>query len=123
MVRQYVPHDYELLEKLFKSWNLPAPPKSLLPHIGYMVDDVACGFIYFTDSKIAIIDNFITNKQSNKEERDAALDEITNALMGSAKTAGCKLVKCDSDIDSIKKRAVKMGFTTIGVFTAFARVV
>jgi hypothetical protein len=122
MVRLYVPADYKRLQAFYASWDLKAPDPMFLPHIGYMVDDIAAGFIYFTDSKIAIIDNFITNKQSNKEERDSALDGIVKALLGSAKTGGAKMIKCDSDIDAIKKRAVKMGFTPVGIFSAFARI-
>lgn len=123
MVRMYVPNDYKRLQALYASWDLKTPDPMFLPNTGYMVDDVAAGFLYFTDSKIAIIDNFIANKQSSKEERDKALDGIVEALLASAKTGGAKMIKCDSDIDAIKKRAVKLGFTYTGDFSAFARVI
>lgn len=123
LLRQYVPNDYPELQKLFKTWDLKAPEKAFLPNMGYIVDGVAAGFLYFTDSKIAIIDNFISNKQSSRQDRDKALDEIVEALLASARTGGAKLVKCDTDIDAIKKRAVKMGFNTVGIYTSFARMI
>lgn len=121
MVRQYVPADYTALGELYKTWGLPPPSRDFLPHIGYMVDGLACGFIYFTDSKVAIIDNFITNKQAEREVRDIALDKIIEALLGSAKTAGCKLVKCDSNLNAIKQRASNWGAVCLGDFTVYAK--
>lgn len=121
MVRRYEAKDYDRLVAMFHSHNLSAPPPSHLPSIGFIEDDTAAGFIYLTDSAIAIIDNFVTAKQSKREERDKALDEIVVSLLDAAKSAGCEIVKCDTTIHAVKQRATAHGFDCIGSYQVFSR--
>lgn len=97
------------------------PALDLFPKVGFIVDQVAAGFIYYTDSKVAIIDNYITNPRSDADERDEALNLITQELIGNAAFHGCTLVKCDTVLDIVKKRAMTFGFKSIGHFESFIK--
>ena len=121
MVKRYMAADYADLVALFHSHNIPAPDMETLPTIGYIWPGVAAGFLYMTDSSIAIIDNFITGKQAERVAKDKALDEIVLALLAAAKASGSQIVKCDTNIHAIKQRATKHGFDCIGSYQSFVR--
>lgn len=92
------------------------PPLELLSDIGLIIDDIACGFLYTTNSKLGILEAFISNPYSDKNDRDLALNRITLDLIDIAKSKGIKVLKCDTKIDAIVNRAIKFGFVNIGQF-------
>lgn len=96
------------------------PDKSLFPRTGYIVDGVAAGFVYFTDSAVAIIDCYISNPASDPDARSDALDAITRALLATAKFHKCSLVKCDTHLEAIKRRAVAHGFKAGAQYVSFS---
>lgn len=100
--------------------GLPQYPRSIFPKIGFIVDDIAVGFLYLTDSSVGIIDCYISNPESNKHERDVALDRITEELLETASISHCTIVKCDSKIEAINKRALKFGFRPSGSHESFS---
>ena len=113
--------DYIQLTRWFKHRDMPVPPFEILSNHGYIVDDVAAGFIYLTNSSMAIIDCYVTNPESDKNTRDNALNWITIHLTAYAKNSGFKYIKCDSKIQEVINRAKKFGFKEIGQFTSLAK--
>ena len=115
------PQDYSQLAKWCNHRDVVAPPKDLLSSVGFIVDDVACGFIYLTNSSVAILDCFISCPHSDKKIRDKALNLITIELTAYAKNSGCRLIKCDSKIREVINRAYDHGFKEIGQFTSLVK--
>ena len=97
-IRIFKPEDYSQLTGWFKHREMNVPPLDLLSNVGFIADDIAAGFIYTTNSSIAIIDCYISNPDSDIDDRNRALELITIHLISYAKNCGFKLVKCDTTI-------------------------
>lgn len=97
-------------------------PPHTLPKVGFISPGVAAGFLYQTDSCVAIIDGYISNPVLNRADRDEALDEVTQALLNKAKELGFTHVKCETKLTSIGARAERHGFVPLGTFTYYVRV-
>lgn len=113
--------DFDEIEKWFFERDMRMPDVSLFPRVGFIVRGVAAGFIFYTDSLVAIIDGYISNPKSDARQRDEALDLITEALINNAKFHGIKVIKCDTPLDVVKKRALKFGFELTGSYESFMR--
>lgn len=100
---------------------MKAPPPEFFSDTGFIVDDVAAGFLYLTNSGIGIIDGYISNAMADKFDRDNAVNLITMNLIASARTAGIKLLKCDSQNKKVINRAKDHGFREIGLFTSLVK--
>lgn len=117
----FKPEDYSQLTGWFRHREMPVPPLEMLSNHGYIADGIAAGFLYTTNSGIAIIDCYISNPESDKNARDNALDWITIHLTAYAKSSGYKILKCDSKIKEVITRAKDHGFKEIGQFTCLVK--
>lgn len=97
---------------------MPTPSVGALPGTGYIYPGVAVGFLYCTDSQVAIIDMFLANPDTDAFTRRRALDAITEHLLSAATILGAKYVKCDSSNPAIISRALKFGFKETGQHTS-----
>lgn len=120
-VRRIEREDYNSIYEWFRGWDLPPPPVEFLSNVGFIVPGVAAGYLYITNSKIGIIDSYISNVKASKMERKEAIDMITSDIITLAKELGIKILKCDSTYESIKVRAKNFGFKEIGNYTCFAK--
>ena len=116
MVRLYTEQDHSEVSKWWSAHNMPAIPKMALPKVGFMVQGVAAGFLYQTDSSVAFIENFISNPESDWATRQTALDDITNSILRYAISHGFKQVVALTTSQAIYERACPMGFTPQGAF-------
>lgn len=91
----------------------------VFPSHGLIEPNVAAGFLYCTDSCVAVLDCYISNPESDSHSRDLALDEITKGLIKIAKSMGYTEIKCDTQLSAIKTRAIKHGFKSLGQFELF----
>lgn len=105
---------YAELCSWFHARNMPAPALEYLPTNGVIVPGVAAGFVYLTDTPVCILDCFITNPEAPSEERSAALDLITIRLEAFARAHGAKLLICTTKHESLKDRAIELGFNDLG---------
>lgn len=87
-----------------------------LPATGFLVEGVAAGFLYRTDSDTVILEGFITNPEATSEERYHALLQVHTALLTAAKQSGARRLVALTADDSLKKRAQDQGFTSLGLF-------
>jgi hypothetical protein len=115
MMRLFHRPDYETISEWYKERNLPPPSESSLPATGFIVPEVAAGFLTTTDSDICFLDGYISNPKSDKTERDYALDDITDALLAIANGMGFKHVLVMTRNQSIEERARYWGFSLIGM--------
>ena len=93
--------DYDTyLAKWWVDWGMAPVPKGFLPLDGkggliiYDGDIPVCaGFLYLTNSKVALVNWVVSNKQyRGGVKRRVAISILLEALVGSAKQAGCEYV-------------------------------
>lgn len=119
LARRILELDFHEIERWFDKREMKYPTRAIFPQVGFIVDNIACGFLYFTDSSVAFIDGYVSNPESDKYERGEALDMITNELIKMAIFHKCKMIIGDSKIDQIKHRALKHGFKDSGKHHSF----
>jgi len=120
-LRNYHLSDYQEITCWFKDREMNAPRMSDLPSNGKIVPGVAVGFLLQTDTRCAVIDFLITNKHAKQIDRGRAIDAIARGLILKAKSLGFERVRCDSQIDTVKKKALSLGFKNSGEHTVFCK--
>lgn len=101
----------DMVEGWCKDHNMPCFPKDWLPTYSAIVDGVAFGSMYVTDSGIAYIENIVTSKESTHEERVEAVGLITENIARIAKdNCHCKWLIGASKFESILKGGEAHGF-------------
>lgn len=90
-------------------------PRQSLPLTGYIVSDdkyqYCAGFLYKTDSDLALVDGFISNKDSDYEKRAKALDMLLTALMDEAKRDNYRVIIAQSTHSNSIKIVERFNFT------------
>lgn len=112
---------YEDLCKWLEKRKLGVPSKNMLPDNGAIVPDVACGFLYLTDSSLAFIDYYVTNPMIAAKKRKQALEVITTNLIMWAKEIGVNHLMANSSVHSIQKMAEDNGFKSCGFVKFFIK--
>lgn len=107
MIRVYNSKDYDAIKIWFKGRNQPCPKPEMLSSTGFIVENIAAGFLYTTNSSLCWIENLVGNPFVAKEFRNVALEEIVEALIKEAKG---KAIVCFSSVPAIFKRAQNHGF-------------
>lgn len=84
-IRDYTESDYEMVRQWWVDNGWPEGlPKKYLPKNGMIAydehSDIACGWLYETDSDFCIITWLIGNKYANKEIKYKALELVTGCL-------------------------------------------
>ena len=120
-IEAYTQEHYLDIVQWFQDRKMIAPSRYDLPLVGYVMPGVGAGFLISTDTKTAIIDYMITNKHAAPILRGRALDRIPKALINRAKKLGFSSVLCDSQLDTIKRKAISLGFKDMGAFQVFSK--
>lgn len=88
----------------------PTLPREALPKTGFIVDGLAAGFLYKTDSTFAILEFIVGNPEANKEKRRQAIDLVVKELLNEAKNDGFKLIFSSISHPNLKKIYLNNGF-------------
>lgn len=110
-LREYIESDKEQINNWFYLRKLNNLPLINLPQIGYIVPDVAAGFLIKTDFNFCILEPFFSNPEAPKEVRDEALDQIIIKLTEYAKNNKFSALYGFSTSVPMIKRGLKHGFT------------
>lgn len=97
-VRGLVEEDYDnLLVKWWESWGWPAPPRDFLPENGtggLMVHkdgvDICAGFIYTTNSKVALTEFVISDRDYKDDDRGEAIQFLIDCILVMVQDMGYK---------------------------------
>jgi|TARA_R100000231_G_scaffold27617_2_gene24636 hypothetical protein len=117
--RKIKKEDWSTLEKWWNSWpNSSAPPKESLPGNGtggIIIEDngkpVIAGFIYQTNSKLAMLEGIISNPNyRGKQKRDKSLEILVACLHETIKLMGCKYIFAMTDNKKIINLGIKLGW-------------
>lgn len=120
-MRLYEPEDFKQVAGWFRVRGLGELQRNHLPDVGYIEEQVACGFLIQTELPYAILDFFITNPEAGRRRRYAALDAITSELLRKARFLECKAVRASSQINSIESLAKRHGFRAMGDYALFLK--
>lgn len=113
--------DFEQINEWYTLRQMPPMRRDMLPKVGYIVDGVAAGFLYQTDSSMCLLDGFIANPLAEGHEREAALDKITDALISEADSLDFFSIVAMTKNTSIRARCRKYHFTPKGEYHVYVR--
>ena len=87
-------------------------PIQFLPQSGFVVDGIAMGFMYRTDSKMALIENLAANPMVARETVTLGLDAVVSAIADEGRSLGFEVLIGYTNVKAIIERALRHGFTT-----------
>jgi len=108
-----IPFDPERHGAMIQAWAGErglAVPLDHLPRGGRIVEDLAVGFMYRTDSKVAILEGLVANPEASAQYRDVAIDRIIGALFDMVRADGYDLVWAWTAHPAVVERCLKLGF-------------
>lgn len=108
-MRRYKKSDYPDIGTWYAKKGLNRPAPESLAKVGFIEPGVAAGFLYKCEGGFALLDGYVANPESDKEERDKALDEITAALLAHAEEKGFRCVLAYTELEAVSRRAEKHG--------------
>ncbi len=105
----------------------PGWTADMVPPTGYIEPGVAAGFLFITNTTIALMEGMVTNPRADPAARDRALDEIAHLLLAEARQAPfgatIRQVYLFTQIGAIERRALKHGFIKTGQYVMMARAI
>jgi len=85
-----------------------------LPQTGFIIPGMAAGFLYRTDSSVAMIEGLVAAPGVEREVRDQAVDAIVLAVIAEAQRLGFKTLTGTTVLEAVVKRAERLGFIYVG---------
>lgn len=86
-------------------------PLALLPALGRVVPNYCVGFVYQTDTPIGFLSDMTSNPEMRfAPEMQEAFDALWDALEKDAKEHHIQVLKGDTKLDQVAKRAEAKGF-------------
>ena len=121
MIREFQIDDLESVNQWLVDRGCGPMPKEAIPTVGCIWPGVAVGFLYSTDSAIALLENFVSNPNVPRGTRSKAINVITMALMRVAQGQGAKKLFAITRNASIMNYCKKHKFEDTGTFSVFAK--
>ena len=115
-VRHFVAEkDYPVIAEWWKAWEWPVLPPSLVPlNDGLVIhdaeQDLAMGFLYYTDTAFTWMEWITGNPDANKFQRRDALDILIRELTIKAKENGSEAIFTSMKHPGLIERMQKHGF-------------
>lgn len=104
---------YDMLKKWYADHGQAILDKNLIPKIGLIMDGIVAGFLYQTDTKLAIIENYVSDKNSTKKQREEAIIALTQGLYEIAKQLGCTTVISFTNNKGLLEKQKDLGYEII----------
>jgi hypothetical protein len=86
----------------------------MLPSIGLVAPGVAVGWLYQTDAKVGLLEQFVTNPLAPARERHEAVTAIGLGLIAQARSLGLRRIVTMTRARSIGRMSLRNGFTYDG---------
>ncbi|SRR6266498_2750518 len=118
---RFVPSDLPEINSWYSARGLPEITSQEIPITGYIHHGIAAGFLIRTDTCVCYLEGFITNPEASRTDRSKALDDIVAMLLTRDETTGYRVVTVITKHDTIRRRAKKLGFFTVGDYTLLTR--
>jgi len=115
-IRSFNPLDLDEMNRWYTQRGEPAIKVEMLPRLGFLVPGVAAGFLYQTDSSMALVEGFVSNPEALLCKRVKALHLILEGLTSAARGFGFKLVVGSSKRTGPVSLTLRQGFRRIGSY-------
>lgn len=89
-------------------WPVVAP--LMLPPTGFIVPGMCVGYLYETNSGVALLEWIVGTKNADKAQRSLAIDILIKTMIVSAKERGFKALFTSTKNKSLINRYEKQGF-------------
>ncbi len=116
-MRKLTESDYEALCEWWKAWKWPPVEKDFLPDNGtggYVIEKdgvmIVAGFVYITNSKVALLEWIISNPEYRETDRDMAITCLIKAIETLIKDWGYKYVFSVGRTKALIERHKKLGY-------------
>lgn len=106
--------DYQLVRSWYAKRGLPIPELASFADTGFMADGRVAGFIYITNSNVALIDGLISNPDTIPSLRRESMNKLVPVLIEFAITLGCTNIIALTNHPSVKKLCKQHGFAKTG---------
>jgi len=107
---------------LARRHELPPLEPDEFPKIGYIVNNVAAGFLLHSEMKsIAFLDGFLVNPESGLRDRHRAICWLTATLLAHAEVLHLKTLGALTQSHGIEKIAKRFGFERKGEYIAIEK--
>lgn len=121
-MRRFATSDIDEINGWYAARGLPRLEPWAFPSMGLVEPGVAAGFLYRTDSGLALLEGIVTNPAASASSRHAALTAIGAELVAEAKRAGIKRLLGICRDRGIAERAIAHhGMRPVGVYGLVAR--
>lgn len=114
IVRWRARDHYKAIASWYHARGLEAPSLERIPEVGFVVDDRVAGWIYRTDSTVALIDGVISNPHTLPSARKLSLQKLAGVLVDTALALGYPDVIATSSHPSIQKLCPVLGLRETG---------
>lgn len=121
MIREFLPSDLPEINRWFAARGAAELELRHLPETGFISPGVAAGFLYLTDSSIALLESYVSSPSAGLKDRSRAIDAITAALLAEAKRREVSNVVAICATRGIERRAQKFGMQVIGTYAMASR--
>src|ERR1700677_5048562 len=105
--------DYETLNKWLVGHNKPILSQDLYSDSGFMVNELVAGFLYKTNSSICLVENFVSDPASEKNERRRAINTLFETIIKEAKDLKFKMIFTAVELNSLHKNLIDIGFVDL----------
>ena len=114
-IRRLEESDYETLVKWWNWWpGWEAPPKTLLPDTGFIVEKnnvgIVSAYVYMTNSKAALFEWVISNPEYRESDRKDAIELLIQAVERVLQDQGIKYVFSIGRTRSLIETHKKLGW-------------
>lgn len=113
-VREYSKNDYKALCEWRAGYDLFHVPELWLSETGYIIDDLACVFLYTTNSSMVFLEFLTGNPKADPVLRSKAIEVLVNKCNNEAKDRGYKLMWAMIQRPSLVNTADNLGFFAEG---------
>lgn len=111
MITQWSPKKhYRAIASWYHARGLEAPSLAQLPQVGFIVDGIVAGWVYQTDSSVALLDAVISNPATIPSRRKQATKVLCSTLVDAAVEMGYRDVLFTSSHPTIKRAGEELGF-------------
>jgi hypothetical protein len=109
-IRRYTHRDYPMIKEWYEKRGKTAPQPAQLSDTGYIADGRVCGFLYLTNSNMAMIEGIVANPDTVPSLRRASLTRLIGFMIDTALLLGYENIFGIGKHPSITEEAKRFGF-------------
>lgn len=109
-IRRVKPSDFGLIAGWYAERGLHVPDMASFSDTGFIADDRAAGFVYLTNSNVAMIDALITNPTTVPSLRRESVAKLVGVMIEFAISLGCTNIIALTEHPAVRKLCAQHGF-------------